>query len=312
MRRRNAPSPPYRLRWPRWETYQHAPDGWIYPASTGPKWYDPTQEPALPTELTRIVRAYGRARSSVVRTRKKAAKNAIPTDADAVKNAIVHFLQQFGFLGQTMLQERAGVRLAEIEGRRQLATGDHFLWVLKHASHVASCLELAGALSPGEHSNRPARALRALQFIEKIRPRLFGALPLQIPTLGRASQTIDLSTLYKPDDTETIKARALLRAYLEPNLRGVERGYDPETGQSVLKFTALIQLIYWQVADWIDGERLRRCEECQTSFFARDDRQRFCPRPLALGPGESLCAKRFHMRALRNTDTTQRDSEATM
>lgn len=289
MRRRNDPSTPYRLRWPRWERYQHAPDGWIYPTSTGPEWYDPTQEPALPTELARIVRAYGRARSSVVRTRKKAAKKAMPTGAeenrytsrvntataDAVKNAIVHFLQQFGFLGQTMLQEPEGVRLVEIEGRRQLAPGDPSLWVLDHASHVHICLELAGALSPGEHSDGPERALRALRFIEETRPRLFPGLPLRIPTLERAYQTIDLSTLYKPDDTETIKARALLRAYLAPNLGGVERGYDPETGRSVLKFTALIQLIYWQVADWIDGERLRRCEECQTPFFARDDRQRF-------------------------------------
>src|SRR5205807_1888907 len=102
---------------------QYAADGWIYPASTGPEWYDPTQEPALPTEFARIVRAYGRARSSVVRTRKKAAKKAMPTGAEenrytsrintaieeATKNAIMPFLQQFGFLGQTTLQEPIGV-----------------------------------------------------------------------------------------------------------------------------------------------------------------------------------------------------------
>jgi hypothetical protein len=51
----------YTLRWPRRKTYQHAADGWIYPASQERECYDPTKEPALPTELARIVRVYGRA-----------------------------------------------------------------------------------------------------------------------------------------------------------------------------------------------------------------------------------------------------------
>jgi hypothetical protein len=115
-----------------------------------------------------------------------------------------------------------------------------------------------------------------------------------------AHQIVDFSTLYQPDDTGPVKARAVLRAFLEPNLCGVDRGYDPETGRSVFKFKALIQLIYWQVADWINGERLRACEECQTIFFASDDRQRFCPPPQ--GINESRCARRARMRALRYPD----------
>jgi hypothetical protein len=74
----------------------------------------------------------------------------------------------------------------------------------------------------------------------------------------------------------------------------------------VFKFKALIQLIYWQVADWINGKRLRECQECQTIFFASDDPQRFCPSSQKIN--ESRCARRARERARREK---QRAGEAT-
>jgi hypothetical protein len=138
----------------------------------------------------------------------------------------------------------------------------------------------------------------------------YGAVPVEIAPQyrhredhtmrRRRDQTVDIVRLYKPGDAAPVKAKALLKAFLAPNLGAVERGYDPKTGRTVFRFKALIQLIYWQLADWIDGGRLRQCAECQTYFFAEDGRQRFCPPPL--GVDESRCARRARMRALRHPD----------
>ena len=60
MRRRSTDTQgAYVLQWPRWQAYQYVADGWIYPTSIRWEEYDPTQEPALPTELARLVQSYG-------------------------------------------------------------------------------------------------------------------------------------------------------------------------------------------------------------------------------------------------------------
>jgi hypothetical protein len=83
---------------------------------------------------------------------------------------------------------------------------------------------------------------------------------------------------------------------LNPNVEGVPRICDGK--ESRFRFTALVQVVYWQLADLAGSRYLRQCLECKTLFFASDNRQVFCPPPA--GVRESRCAKRHQMRELRN------------
>jgi hypothetical protein len=225
---------------------------------------------------------------------------------DHLWTAIVRFLKQFGTLGQVELQEPLGMRRVEREGNVFFASGDHIGWFLDHAQHVRTCLALIAALNASEFSEERERGRKVLRYIEETRPRILSG-PLLIPTLQKTLHQVDHTTLWKPGDLEDDKARVLLREFLVPNLGMVERGYDPKTGRTVFKFKVLLQLIYWQLADWIDGGRLRQCAECQTPFRAADGRQRFCPPPY--GVNESRCARRARERARR--EKKQREGEAT-
>lgn len=279
----------YQLRWVRWEGYRLHTDGWIYPARVGRDWYDPGQEEGLPSELARVNQAWKR--------RRPGASTGIAEDI--VTRSALDFLRQFGFLGLTHLQGEP--RKVDLDGVTQFADGDLFAWVLGHAENVDLCLSLAGALLNGARE----RLAHVLQYLEETRPQLFPGLPLRIPTLTEHYHVLDMPTLYPPGAHLEEKAQALLRACLAPNLGNVERVYLPEAGRKAMpkigrtgfRFHALIQLIYWQLADWINGERLRECRECHMYFFAHDGRQQFCPPPQ--GIKESRCARRFHMRARR-------------
>jgi hypothetical protein len=271
----------YQLRWERWENYRIHTDGWIYPAGIGRDWYSPSQEEGLPSELARVNQAWKRRRLGA----------STDLAEDIVVRSVLDFLRQFGFLGLTHLWGEP--RKVALDGVTQFADGDLFAWVLAHAENVELCLSLAGSLGSGHHE----RLAQIWQYLEETRPQLFPGLPLRIPTLTEHLQMLNITTLYAPGSSLTKKTHALLQACLAPNLGQVGRVYDSESGRSVFQFQALIQLIYWQLADWINGERLRECRECHMYFFAHDGRQQFCPPPQ--GIKESRCARRFRMRARR-------------
>src|SRR5262245_42949050 len=78
----------YVLEWVRWASVHQTPDGWLHPYSKDRELYDPTLEPALPTELARVNRAAHTAHTEDLVARLEA------------------FINQYGFLGQTVLSGR--------------------------------------------------------------------------------------------------------------------------------------------------------------------------------------------------------------
>lgn len=248
------------LEWPKWERYELFNDGWVYPIGDGPTLYDACSERSLPTELARVVR---------FRWVRRRGQTAAPTDIAVAR--LLRFMAEFGNLGQTQL---LGAPRKRSDG--YLSEGDNIVWALDHAKAVDLCLSLLGLA--GER--RTEAITERLRRVNRHTPAGAGWTTLRV----EIDESDPIGSAYRVVD-------AVLNANLGAAVRRIEGG------KSVLQFTSLIQLIYWRVADYRNGERLRQCEECGTWFFATDARQRYCPP--AGGRRESLCGKRARARGLR-------------
>jgi hypothetical protein len=174
-------------------------------------------------------------------------------------------------------------------GGQVVSEGDDVVWAVAHARNVARCLRIKEAL---QRSDYP----RLRSILQWIAGDDLEGMPLSIPTLEKThGARIQVSA---PSGRRQVAAEAhrLLAVSIGPNLGGVSRVMRPEGG-SAFQFQALVQLIYWQLADWISGERLGVCAECGLLFYSHDARQKFCPPPPDVR--ESRCGRSHRGRAPR-------------
>ena len=89
-----------------------------------------------------------------------------------------------------------------------------------------------------------------------------------------------------------------------PNVAGIHivPQVDNETMQigTTLRFTALIEVIWWHVLKLAESPKLRVCQECRSVFAPKRTNQVYCPPPAYSRGEESLCATRQRMRSYRN------------
>jgi hypothetical protein len=293
---------PYTLRWSVWECYrmiEREGDLWLIPAGARVKTYDPADEPSLPSELARVNRPWGRReyRQTLKAARRQKAPVGTVLHQQRVR-ALLAFMKTFGGLGQTVLDGEP-IRIVE-DNKPFLADGDRLTWSLLHAENIDGCLWLAGTLrdaeKPGPNTKTASAKLRKLfehwggaqpavrnHLIATVAPPWFETITVECPpsqaSIGQVAEA----------------AQEFLARLMTPNLAGVQRTYKWKSGR--FEFRALIQLIYWRLADMAGSSSLRQCEECSTYFFCGDARQRFCPPPA--GIRESRCAKRQRMRQWR-------------
>jgi hypothetical protein len=285
--------------WESYRTIEREGDLWLIPEGPRVKTYDPADEPSLPSELARVNRP--RAKREYRQTLKAARRQKTPVgtalDQQRVR-ALLLFMKAFGGLGQTVLAGKP-IRIVE-DNQPFLADGDGLTWALLHAENIDGCLWLAGTLRDAEKSGPDTKT--ALAKLRKFFERWGGAQPT---VRGHLVATVappwfETITVECPPSQASIgqvaeAAQQFLARLITPNLAGVPRIYDGK--RSWFEFRALIQLIYWRLADMAGSSSLRQCEECSTYFFCSDPRQRFCPPPT--GIRESRCAKRQRMRQLR-------------
>jgi hypothetical protein len=93
----------------------------------------------------------------------------------------------------------------------------------------------------------------------------------------------------------------VLRAFLiNQNIVGIYRGLtvrkDKPTDQTMFRYSAMIDIVYWHIATAIDGGTIRRCQErsCGAFFIQHHGGQHFCP-PYGKQT-ESPCANRNRFR----------------
>lgn len=271
------------LKSPRWDEYSLSRDGWVYSGGARRSPYHPSDKHDLPHYLARINR----------------------TDSPQQLDRLLEFYRNFGLLGQSMLEGRPRpitvgpsrkVRIGPSRMRRplkrfegqaegtvalerieKLADGDNLAWALAHAENVDWILSLLAARGAtfGRLMDRAVAQARERQVL--------------IPTIA--------PPWWIPLDLEKMRSwQDLIAQRLNPNLLGVNFRYNPESGEAELRFRALVEVVYWQLADKIGVRGPRRCR-CGMYFFPRDERQRFCPPPP--GVRESRCGRRFRMQKSR-------------
>lgn len=289
----------YQLSWRRFERFgvDSADTQWLRPYGDPLGTYEPAAVEGIPTALAHCTLG--------------------AADIESAIRGLCRFMSEYGSLGEATLAypETGGRKTRDEHGRVYLVPGDRWGWVLEHVANVRAILALAEARRRGVW-RRLRRALEQTVQEQERWPRLL-RIPTVVPpkfvpvTLGDDLESCSLQ--FSPADAENIRALRnmsallrqegesrvadrLIRARLAPNLTGVRRTADG------FQFAALIQLIYWQLADGISARRqLRPCQACGTPFFVTDGRQRFCPPP-PNGPSESRCGKFYRMRRLRGLE----------
>jgi hypothetical protein len=96
-----------------------------------------------------------------------------------------------------------------------------------------------------------------------------------------------------------ITANSILRCLLNANLGDAGRRLQMRNGElrTIFTFHALVQVIYWQLADQIGKSSIRRCAECGRVFTSSNVRSRFC---LPVGGKKiSACKSRWNVREFR-------------
>ena len=269
------------LVWPRWTRYKLHTDGWVYAAGKRAK-------PCHVGPDLGLVNAFA---------------NAGRGDVDETITALLHFYKRYGLLGQTLGGGELGLdgpRAATFSGQREVRAGDDSGWAVCHVLNVRLCLSLAYPLNRRAWQQLKAKlnSLADRQDAQVAVDELQIQVPILVPmTFAPWVRQLPFSIRQALDrESEPRVARRVLDELISPSLATVTRVLDPETGTPRFRFRALIETIYWQIADLVGTSALKQCE-CGALFFARDRRQQHCP-PLP-GIRESPCAKRFRMRRLR-------------
>ena len=226
------------------------------------KSYSPVADPSLPGELGRIYRSEKR---------------------------LLEFCSMFGLLGYGRLVPPK--QRKEVDRRNLPLGGDPVDWIMAHSHTVGIILQCLGSLEERD----------VYELSDVIR---------SLPSGPYACS----SDIMEPEDWATPKCRKeflkdpvrsaqlIASRLINRNIRGINREiFGPVVGlqpKSRFVFRAMIEAVYWQLADKLEqGRGVRRCPECGRFFVARDKRSMYCPPPDGLT--RSRCASRLHVRAHR-------------
>jgi hypothetical protein len=104
----------------------------------------------------------------------------------------------------------------------------------------------------------------------------------------------------------TIAANGIIRYLINANLGTTGRVLQSSDRglRTIFTFQALVQVIYWQLADRIGKSSIHRCIECGRIFSHSNVRARFCP-PQG-GKKISACKSRWNVREFRGKQKRSR------
>ena len=197
------------------------------------------------------------------------------------------FASEFGLLGHFAL----------VPPERRMG-GDPIRWFMAHARTVYTCIQLLAEAQSGD-----AQHLRSIL-------NSFPAGPYA--EQGRIYQKTFIATCDWPKRPRAV-AFLIVRNLINPNLEGIRfKLHEAKNrgGHIWLGFRALIEVIYWHLANLAangrDGRSIHRCVECGQFFIAKDERQQYCPHPLA--KGRSRCASRHNVRLHRKKERRGREA----
>jgi hypothetical protein len=128
-------------------------------------------------------------------------------------------------------------------------------------------------------------------------------LTYQVPRRG---YTHPSQVSARPSKTPRETALHIITTILNANLDGVSRQLIVEIKDdrrpgltSLFEPLALIDSVWWLLADAVVKGKVRECLECGAFFVATDDRMRFCPLPRGQEGSGSRCLSRAKQREYR-------------
>jgi hypothetical protein len=193
----------------------------------------------------------------------------------------VDFANRFGLLGYSDLAPAPN---------RCVPWGDPLRWFLAHAQTVHVAANLIARL--GEVKANP----RATSLLAEY---LTNDIPIGSYALG--ARIVDLPWVRKlklpPNPVQ--EAGIILRELLNRNLGHTRRQVELRKGgfHAAFTFRALIEVVYWELADQLGKSSLHRCLECKRIFISSNPRARFCPP--AEGKKISRCKSLWNVRRFR-------------
>ena len=196
------------------------------------------------------------------------------------------FAGKFGLLGHDHLVSR-----------RECKGGDPIEWVRAHSRTVALCLDLIGVLEEGDE-------VVIGDAVETTRPGPY----IWGQRIGKLPTRFTDHSLKKNVPPAAI-ARNWLTRLITDNIQGITRRLSTDAYGSRLasyfSFKAMIETVYWQLADRVEGGGVRRCLECRRFFLTRDKRQQYCP-PYP-GSTRSRCSSRVNVNSFRSRHTGHKE-----
>ncbi|MBS0150713.1 MAG: CGNR zinc finger domain-containing protein [Nitrospira sp.] len=203
---------------------------------------------------------------------------------------VLRFVGCYGLLGY--------FELASQGAEEPQRYGDPLPWVRQHALTVHLIMNLWRLVQDADEGGlqtelaKLGSPLVTIRFAE-------GAKIRRLPfTLGAE----------RPEPWPFALARDIVSYLINRNLAGIGPVLS-DVGPSLqlgFSFRSLIDVIYYQLAVAVTGQRMQRCaaKDCGGLFIQHDPRQRFCPLWRGV-QGESPCSLRERQRALRERRSHQ-------
>jgi hypothetical protein len=185
---------------------------------------------------------------------------------------VLDYAHQFGELGYRHLRH---------EDRKH---GEPVAWIIAHSFTVDVAGELMVSMAEGDERV-------VAWWLDKALKKRFAAKAF----------VRQLFPAERWPKNPTQAAHEWLRTVINANIAGISRKvYEAPGGgsRSYFEFSAPVELVYWKLADDLEGGgHLRRCQECGHFFLSDDKRQRYCPRPIDVKI--SRCSSKHNVREYR-------------
>lgn len=208
--------------------------------------------------------------------------------AAAGDDEILTFASTYGEMGFDFLAD-VEWQVNRLSAGQRMFVGDPLPWLRDHARGAYICLAITEAIA-----KKRARA-RLASLLQEWDGMAYGALAhsrhVLVDNVVRRPSNGRKHLAPTPEDV----ARAVRREIINQNIGGIhryvsidEKGHD----RSYFRYTATIEVVYWHLANVIEGGIVKRCEGpgCGGMFIQTDPRQRFCPKRWR--QRESSCATR--------------------
>jgi hypothetical protein len=195
----------------------------------------------------------------------------------------IEFANRFGLLGYNYL----------VPTENRCKGGDPLNWFIAQAQTVYTATELIARVQEAQESTGGR-----LHLVNYLREEI---------TDGPYALGGRVSRIARPGFRNPILvANGFLRYLINANLGDTGRRLQStESGiRTIFTFRALVQVIYWQLADQLGKSSIHRCVECGRIFTHSNIRARFCP---PVGSKKiSSCKSRWNVREFRRKKQRRR------